>query len=238
MRMESDEFDFMAPTYVRGFLKNYARFLHVDAEPLIAEFDRRFGTGRVDTSEIIALTQRDRTPRATRRDIPRWVYGVAAVVGILIILTLIGLAATPNEGSGTGDETTVEQSPTPKRDSSPSPKASATPEATATTAPTGVAAFADGIDVQIYAEKGDCYLEVTVDGEQVFVGTLETLQTQEYTAQENMVITFGAPSNVDLTIEGEDFGDPSGPGEGTVTVRLPKDYERLKKEAGGEGGDA
>ncbi|MGH2730893.1 MAG: helix-turn-helix domain-containing protein, partial [Actinomycetota bacterium] len=26
MRMESDEFDFLAPAYVRGFLRSYARY--------------------------------------------------------------------------------------------------------------------------------------------------------------------------------------------------------------------
>lgn len=233
MRMESDEFDFMAPTYVRGFLKNYARFLHVDPEPLLTEFDRRFGTGRVDTSEIIALTNRDRTPRPPRRDIPRWVFIAAGVVTVLTILTLIGLASTPDDQEPR-DEPRSETSPTPERDDSPSPEETAEPEETTEAA--GNAAFADGIDVLIHAARGDCYLEVTVDGREQFIGTLEQLQTQEYKADENIVITFGAPNNVDLTIEGENLGDPSSPGEGTVTVRLPKDYERLKKEAAqGEG---
>ena len=34
MRMESDEFDFLAPAYVRSFLKTYARFLRLDPGPL------------------------------------------------------------------------------------------------------------------------------------------------------------------------------------------------------------
>ena len=236
MRMESDEFDFMAPTYVRGFLKNYARFLHVDPDPLLDEFDRRFGTGRVDTSEIIALTQRDRTPRPPRRDIPRWAFVVAGVVTILVLLTLIGLAASPDDERTPTDDPTSETSPSPEDQASPSPEQSASPDET--TEASGNAAFADGIDVVIHAVRGDCYLEVTVDGKEEFIGTLGQLQTQEYKAQENIVITFGAPANVDLTIEGENLGDPSSPGQGTVTVRLPKDYERLKREAGqGEGGD-
>src|SRR3989337_168849 len=49
MRMESDEFDFLAPAYVRGFLKTYARFLRVDPDPLLEQFDRRYGS-RIDTS--------------------------------------------------------------------------------------------------------------------------------------------------------------------------------------------
>jgi hypothetical protein len=85
--------------------------------------------------------------------------------------------------------------------------------------------------VLIHAARGDCYLEVTVDGEERFVGTLAQLQTQRYKAQGNIIITFGAPNNVDLSVEGKNLGDPARPGEGTLTVRLPKDYERLKREA-------
>jgi hypothetical protein len=229
MRMESDEFDFMAPTYVRGFLKNYARFLHADPEPLIQEFDRRFGTGPVDTSEIIALTQRDHKPRAPRRDINRgWLIAGAAAF-ILILLTLIGLAQDTNQDPrDRGDGLTASPSPTAEP-TSPA-KATASPRKAAGP-PGGVKAFADGIDVAIEAESGDCYLEVTVDGEEVYVGTLNVLDSTTFKAKKNMEIFFGAPSNVDIIIEGEDLGDPSGPGEGTVTVRLPKDYKRLKRQA-------
>jgi len=231
MRMESDEFDFMAPTYVRGFLKNYARFLHVDPEPLMDEFDRRFGTGRVDTSEIIALTNRDRTPRAPRREVPRSWLVAGAVVVILVLLTLIGLAQDAEQDPIREGQATESPTPTPER--SETEGATPSPEETAT--PAGNPAFADGIDVVVEAESGDCYLEVTVDGENVYTDTLGILESETFKAEKNMVITFGAPSNVDLIVEGEDLGDPSGPGEGTVTIRLPKDYERLKKQADDEG---
>lgn len=233
MRMESDEFDFMAPAYVRGFLKNYARFLHVDPEPLMEEFDRRFGTGRVDTSEIIALTQRDRSPRAPRPEIPRaWLIAGGAAV-ILILLTLIGLAQDTEQEPRIGNE---QGGSSPTASPTPSPKATPT-ETEAAGPPGGVEAFADGIDVVIEAEAGDCYLEVTVDGENVYTDTLNVLESETFKAQRRMVITFGAPSNVDLVIEGDDLGDPSGPGEGTVTLRLPQDYKQLRRQARGGGGN-
>ncbi|MQB01241.1 MAG: DUF4115 domain-containing protein [Actinobacteria bacterium] len=232
MRMESDEFDFMAPAYVRGFLKNYSRFLHVDPEPLMEEFDRRFGTGRVDTSEIISLTQRDRTPRGPRPEISRgWLIAAGAAV-ILILLTLIGLAQDPDEQRRPGDRGA--ESPTPTEEPTSSPEATPT-ETEGPRVPGGVEAFADGIDVVIEADAGDCYLEVTVDGKRVYTETLTVLESETFKARRRMVVMFGAPSNVDLIIEGENLGDPSGAGEGTVTVRLPKDYKRLKRQAAAEG---
>src|SRR5688572_31869101 len=62
MQMESDEFDFMAAAYVRGFLRTYARYLRVEPDPLIKEFDRRFGY-RVDTAQIMAAQRRSRFGR-------------------------------------------------------------------------------------------------------------------------------------------------------------------------------
>jgi cytoskeletal protein RodZ len=229
--MESDEFDFMAPAYVRGFLKNYSRFLHVDPEPLMEEFDRRFGTGRVDTSEIISLMQRDRSPRAPRPEISTWWLIAGAAALILILLTLIGLAQETDRGSRDGGRTA---SPSPTTEPTSPAKATASP--TQAAAPGGIESFADGIDLVVEAESGDCYLEVTADGKEVYTGTLSILDSQKFTAKKRMVIFFGAPGNVDLIIEGEDLGDPSGPGEGTVTINLPKDYKRLKRQAPDEDG--
>src|ERR671915_477803 len=66
MRMESDEFDFLAPAYVRGFLKTYARFLRVDPEPLLQEFDHKYGTGRVNTAQILAHDRSSSVPKERR----------------------------------------------------------------------------------------------------------------------------------------------------------------------------
>src|SRR5918998_127408 len=101
MRMESDEFDFLAPAYVRGFLRSYARFLGVDPAPLLDDFDRRYGTGRTDTGQIAALDRRARSAPRQRRSASRW--SIAAWVAALALLGLgvVGLVVSP-ERSATG----------------------------------------------------------------------------------------------------------------------------------------
>ena len=98
MRMESDEFDFLAPAYVRGFLKSYSRYLGIDPEPMTAEFDRRYGGGRVDTSQLVALQRRGRrrVPREPIKLNPV-ALGIVAIAGSLGVLGLVGLITGPDD---------------------------------------------------------------------------------------------------------------------------------------------
>ena len=101
MRMESDEFDFIAPAYARGFLRSYARFLGLDDEPFLEEFDRRFGTGPVDTVQMVAA---DRAKAKKVRDhspFSRWTIVLVLAAGVLLVLGLIGyFAPQPNRERG------------------------------------------------------------------------------------------------------------------------------------------
>ncbi len=97
MRMESDEFDFLAPAYVRGFLKTYARFLRVDPGPLLEEFDHRYG-GRIDTSQIVALERHGRRNSPPRRKLAgSWTVAAAVAAAFLMILGVVGLVAGDDE---------------------------------------------------------------------------------------------------------------------------------------------
>src|ERR687892_1521093 len=97
MRMESDEFDFLAPAYVRGFLKTYARFLRVDPDPLLEEFDRRFGA-RVDTAQMIALEKHGRRTKLERPKLSsNWAVAAVFAGFVLLVLAVIGLVAEPND---------------------------------------------------------------------------------------------------------------------------------------------
>src|SRR5687767_11855420 len=104
MRMESDEFDFLAPAYVRGFLKNYARFLRVDPEPLLEEFDARWGGGRFDTGQLVTIDRRNKqTAPRERRHISNWTIA-ALVAGVLLVLfATVGLIVGPEEEQGRPD---------------------------------------------------------------------------------------------------------------------------------------
>jgi cytoskeleton protein RodZ len=231
MRMESDEFDFLAAAYVRGFLRSYARYLRVDAEPLLAEFDRRFGF-RADTAQIIAAQRRSPSRRsrgyALRRGLSSWQMAGMVAALILVTLAIIGLR-TPQEdesrarGDRVAGNETNETTPSPEPSESPSPTQSPSPSPTPTDE--GVIAFEDGIEVTVDAVRGDCWVDITSDGETIFSQTMTLGTTETFSADEEMTLILGLPESVDVIVNGTNLGRPGG--NDPVTIKLPDDVESL-----------
>src|SRR5918999_1086770 len=160
MRMESDEFDFLAPAYVRGFLKTYARFLRVDPEPLLHEFDYKYGTGRVDTAQMLASDRSGKVPKE-RRPLTNWtVAAIVAAVG-LVSLFFIGLVSSPPEPLSERAIAPTEAATSP-RARVVSPVVPSAPVTTSTPVIPEEESIAldDGIDVQIRATSARCWVEV------------------------------------------------------------------------------
>jgi cytoskeleton protein RodZ len=225
MRMESDEFDFLSPTYVRGFLKTYARYLRVESEPLMEDFDRRFGGGRIDTAQIIALERRGRKAPRERRKLSSWTVAALIAAGCLAVLAAIGLA------QGTGDEpprrergaVAGRESPEPEESPSPTPSPSPSPSVTPSPSPTDALAAAEGIETEITAVSGSCWVSVVADGTEVTPPggiTLAIGDELTFRAEEDMDIRFGNANAVDVTVNGQKLGDLGGV---VVDLNLPED---------------
>ncbi len=239
MRMESDEFDFLAPAYVRGFLRSYARYLNVDPEPLLKEFDQRFGTGKVDTAQILAAERRSqRKPGRLRPRVNRWLIAAVVATGVLVALSIIGLAQNPpisrlgrdrpengvagrdrNEPRRAKPKQSPSPSPTP-RVASPSPTPGETPPLTLAGGP---------MTVEVDAMRGECWVQIDADGSTIYTSTPSLVPGDRegpFTAQESMTIILGNPYAVDLIINGQRIGPVGEPGI-PLTITLPDDAEEL-----------
>lgn len=218
MRMESDEFDFLSPTYVRGFLKTYARFLRVDPDPLLQEFDRRFGT-RIDTGPIVALERgRNKPPRESR--ISSWAVAAIVATLALVVLAAIGMAQGPEDEPPRERRLVDESTPTP----TPTP----TPSVTPTTMPEpadDAFAFTEGIELEIVAANADCWVDVTTDGDNVFSDTMAVGESQMFIAEERMDVVLGFAAGVELVVNGQNIGSPGI--EDVFTFTLPDDIDTL-----------
>jgi hypothetical protein len=225
MRMESDEFDFLAPTYVRGFLKSYARYLHADPQPLMTEFDARFGTGQVATSQIAALERqgRERFSLPGAR-ISSWKLAAAITGGVLVLLALIGVLTAPEDKSP--PVASASSSPSPSTEVSPSAEPSASISPSETPPNDGEIAFDDGIKLVILASKGDCWIRVTEDGEVVNEGLVPQGERMSFQATDRLEMLLGFPQGVELIVNGQNVGTPPG-GSDPVTIVLPDDIDTI-----------
>jgi cytoskeleton protein RodZ len=229
MRMESDEFDFLAPAYVRGFIRTYARYLRVDPEPLIEEFDRRFG-GRVDTAQILATQRRpSRRRRGLRepRQVNSWVVASVIALGLLVTLGVIGMLQD-QPGGGRPRSTVAEDEETPEPTDTSTPEETPTPEFTREPEPEETEpaiAFDDGIELKIDTRYGDCWIDVTADGANIFSETIPIGGSETFTAEDDMSVVLGLPKSVVLTVNGQKIGSPGG--TTPVTIKLPEDIENL-----------
>ena len=229
MRMESDEMDFLAPAYVRGFLRSYARFLGLDPDPLIREFDRRYGTERSDPGQIAALERRAKSAPRQRRTKSRW--SVAAWIAALALLSLgvIGVMNGPEGDGGPASRVAGDTSDDEANEDRPAtPSPSPTPEQTREPR-REVIAFEDGIELEIVASRADCWVTVTADGATVYTSNPPLALGQRagpFTAEESMDIVLGNAYGVDLIVNGRRLGPLGAQGEVT-TINLPEDIESL-----------
>lgn len=218
MRMESDEFDFLAPTYVRGFLKSYARYLRVDPAPLMEEFDRRFGVGRFETQQIMALERHGRKQSAPRKKMNSW--GVAAIFATVVIVILAGIGLVQGEP----DE---EPQQVASASESPSPESTPTPEVSPSPSEDAQVALTDGITVEVVAVDGACWVFAAEDGQDVNPAgdTIEQGSSMVFEADKKVFLRLGAPWAVELIVNGQNIGSPGG--QDPVSLNFPDDLDTL-----------
>ena len=221
MRMESDEFDFLAPAYVRGFLKSYARYLRVEPEPLLEEFESRYGGGRVEASQMVALQRREKSVPRERRRLNSWAVAGAAAAVILVVMTIVGLASAP-DAPGPRDTNLSAATPTPDPEPSTSPSAAASP-----TGGDEEIVATKGVELVVDASGGDSWLEVYADGRSVplYYDTLAQGSTMTFEAEDRMFVRLGYPGGVVLTVNGQNVGSPGG--NEIVELTFPDDLDGL-----------
>jgi cytoskeleton protein RodZ len=246
-RMESDDFGFLAPAYVRGFLRNYAMFLRVDPRPLVEEFDRVHGGNRVDAQQLLAVNS---TPRSSARkpskrpkkQVPykekkkggNWTMAAVFAAAILAGLSLVGILVPQEEPAPARDgaEETTAQEPATSENPNPQEEGEAPDQPQTVRRPQdqrptqGALALSKGIRLTVVASKGDCWVNITSDGVEVASETLLQGSRKTVTAEDEMNLVLGNAGGIELIVNGENIGSPGAPGE-VVPVTLPDDIKSL-----------
>jgi hypothetical protein len=193
------------------------------------EFDRRFGTGRSEATQIVAFEKHAKQNRAASGPrLNNW--GVAAIVALLAIIGLGILGIVQGEDGEPASDRQVAETPDDDDTSEPAtPSPSPTPEATPSPSPEedGAIAFTDGITLEIVATNADCWVLASEDGVEVNPAGDTILQGESLVleAQDQIFVRLGYPAGVELIVNGENIGSPGG--DNPIDIRLPEDIDSL-----------
>lgn len=204
--LEEDDFERLpAPVYVRGFLKNYAKFLGLDAEQILALYQ---GPQAQTGASVPRMLDEPLEPLSWRR---WWPLGLVLLAIAAVAIGLWGyqryygtLPFVRPEATPTLAPTSTVAAPSPTAlpaTATAAPTSTATPSPTLS--PTPTAAVLE-LSIEIVGERS--WLLVIVDGERAFAGILEPGTKNTWTARERISLRAGNASAVLVTLNGEALG--------------------------------
>ncbi len=186
--------------YARGFLKNYAKLLGLDADELAAEsIPEIVRDERPPVSAFVPIDWSANNRREMRKSASSWLVPVAGVVAAvlvaLVVVTGIGLLR------GGGQPETAQPGPVASPVTEPSAPSA---EIAAAGAQTNASQTA-GVDLRI-AVTQPCWLSVTVDGKRVLYNTLPPGSVREFRADKEISLRAGNAGGIVATIDGKQIG--------------------------------
>jgi cytoskeletal protein RodZ len=211
--LEEERFEVLpAETYVKGFLRTYAEYLGLDGQLYVDEFNSRFAK---DEEVLLPATSTSRPrPRAVESNLV-----VVALAGIVAVTVLVVVAWQVGTGRQTRTEPLVGAGGTPTQTVG-EPPAESTPTNTVNTPPSNTKPRL--AKLALTAGRGDCWIQVragSASGELLYEGTVQQGQTQRFLKWKRLWMQLGAPSNLDVRLNGRRVRDfPAGQSVVVVTA--------------------
>ena len=214
------------PIQARGFLRNYARYLGLPVEDVLARYDAEVEGHPVQPRISMRTPERvarpgERTwapPPSTLEEEVREVRANSSgsllriLLGALIFFGLVTVASLAwlqfGAGRATPVPTAVPQTEAPAGADGASP----TPTATTVATP-AFSILPEGIVRVRLVPRNHAWVSISADNRVVFQGVAETSQVLEAEADEILIISTGNGGAFDLTINGTDWGPLGEQGE-------------------------
>lgn len=195
--------EFPAPMYARAFLRAYARYLRIDADPLLQLLAPYEPPPVAPTLRVLTRVAPERGPRGR----------VVALLGAAALSVLLVLGSQDPLARPGGADAARAAEPIPSIVSLPLglDRDVVAPHA-------GAPASASGIATRV---TGRSWLRVTVGGRVVFEGTAAEGWTRTFDASEKIEILIGNAAAFELTVAGEPFGRLGAVGEVRRVVVTP-----------------
>jgi cytoskeletal protein RodZ len=192
--------------YARGHIRNIARTVGVDPDPLVAEFD---ASHTDDTAPRTSRSTRMFEPEAVKaeRRGPNWSAAMAVVLVLVVVYGVVH-ALTGGSRTDTGGQTAGSDDPTV------SSSVSASPSPTASRDPSAVAqAPRDRVTVVVTAKARSWLQVTTASGKELFQGLMQPGENHSFTDKQRVKLVVGNAGAVGLVVNGTDVGAPGRAGQ-------------------------
>ena len=222
--------------YAKGFVRNYAKFLGLDAEALVQQFAEENGSAPAPTpapAEPEAAPKRISLSNVGDESLSQisigspsssyaGIFGKLAV-GIVVLVALVGGGVAVISAINSPAKETATAPPVKTEQPVAVPAAA---EAAATDEARAAAANADGVRVSVNLTER-CWTEVSVDGKPVFEGILEKGKSENWQGKESVVVRVGNAGALDVSLNGKQLGKFGDNGE-VLERRFTKTTKELK----------
>lgn len=208
-----------AEVYVRGYISDYAKYLELDPEKILSEYNRE----RTPESNRIA----DTTPEPTKKKSLSTKYIIIALVVLISVLTLLRFNLTNNTKSkpiNQGKKTTIETNV--EKDKNISDIRTKTIEqkpnlvTTNNITQTPPKKIEENHSLEIIANE-TTWLLITTDGEESKEYLLKPGETIKCTAKKNFSLKIGNAGGIRLIYNGKDYNNLGQRGQ-VIRLVLPE----------------
>ena len=225
--------------YVKGFIRNYADFLHLDADALARQYREEIH-GIEEAAPVVAAIPvaeggehgpfssgsdfRERVQKSHRTQNILVTVGVILIAFIGSIYYFFGdepaAKQKPNSAASGG---MIRQEPPVVRSSASSSKATVSPAAEPSMESATAAAASVNRGVEVSAKfTGRCWIQAVTDGKVVYEGTAEPNQTLSWKGADRIAVTVGNAGAVDIVYNGRSLGRLGKEGD-VVEKRFTRD---------------
>jgi cytoskeleton protein RodZ len=199
--LEEEQFDRLpAPAYTRGYLRTYALALGLPANELMEMYPAAFGTSPrpVFSTTPAQIPIRPTAPPSRLRRLVMYVGGTA--VTVILVLGFIGyqqLRQFAQPVSPVVSPPSVDSAQPP-----PQPPPATLPQSKPSVIPVPQTATTGGVELALVA-TGTSWLNVVVDGTEVFQGLVQAGDAPVWRAQQRLTIRVGNMDAVTLRVNGQ-----------------------------------
>lgn len=217
--------------YTKGFIRNYANFLKMDAAAVVKRYMEENHPEKV--AEQQAEQEADAAPKAEQQPEKKAMKAQAFSTGsdfrervekshknqnMLLVAVVVLLVAAGAFYMLNSDSKPAAKSPAPAQTSSQQAKA---PKAEQPEKKAEAPKKTEGVEV-VAKITDACWTQVKADGKTVYEGTLQKGKTETWKAKEKLVIVAGNAGAVEIKINGKDSGKMGEKGQVAEKIYTPE----------------